>query len=379
MQNGESDMMMTMTMVAPTTTTTTTIATNPTAASSMANRQPPPPPPPSTHTPSILFPPSSPVKRDVQAAPSPQSPLSLSTPLSSLSPSPSSSSSTLRMQPTEIPLLQEASAWVLNWPEAIGCTYALAAFLLAGQHWGADCWYLLSDGLAHDPGQVLQLLHRRRRNNLPLPAIHCVGLHALGAWPDDRGERFLRSVAEITNGSYQRYDPSICRTWDPHKRDFVPYDIGKESAEVRTERLWAEAQLRAERSKNRRLGIQEPIDVTLDRVRQLHQDLRVDAKQQEHENQVRMMRLAYDREVARIQDSNRRRMAAAVAAHGAMAAAVAERNRRQLETAGSRFEKDHLRWERDYKRRLGEWEAMKQLLERQREEAVALEITRMQG
>eukprot|EP00983_Pelagomonas_calceolata_P083984 1156271-Pelagomonas_calceolata.AAC.10 len=48
-----------------------------------------------------------------------------------------------------------------------------------------------------------------------------------------------------------------------------------EPPEATVERQWAEEQLRAERKKNIRLGIVERLDVTMARVRALHNQMRV--------------------------------------------------------------------------------------------------------
>jgi hypothetical protein len=48
-----------------------------------------------------------------------------------------------------------------------------------------------------------------------------------------------------------------------------------EAPEDASERAWAEEQLRAERRKNIRLGIAEPLDVTMARVQALHHQTRV--------------------------------------------------------------------------------------------------------
>lgn len=45
-----------------------------------------------------------------------------------------------------------------------------------------------------------------------------------------------------------------------------PHPHPAETSSQREERLWAEAQLRAERRKNLRLGIHEPLDTTMARV-----------------------------------------------------------------------------------------------------------------
>jgi len=50
------------------------------------------------------------------------------------------SSAGTQLQPTEPELLADAQNWVDKWPEAVGNTSMLGAFLMADEHWAADCW-----------------------------------------------------------------------------------------------------------------------------------------------------------------------------------------------------------------------------------------------
>ena len=45
-----------------------------------------------------------------------------------------------QLQPTEPDLLADAQKWVDKWPEAVGNTSMLNAFLMADEHWAADSW-----------------------------------------------------------------------------------------------------------------------------------------------------------------------------------------------------------------------------------------------
>jgi hypothetical protein len=56
---------------------------------------------------------------------------------------------------------------------------------------------------------------------------------------------------------------------------FEVVNLAAEREEERAERLWAEAQLRAERRKNVRLGVRESLDETLQRVQALHSQVRL--------------------------------------------------------------------------------------------------------
>ncbi len=44
------------------------------------------------------------------------------------------------MMPTEAELLEDACRWVDKWPDAVGNTNMLSSFLMADEHWNADCW-----------------------------------------------------------------------------------------------------------------------------------------------------------------------------------------------------------------------------------------------
>jgi hypothetical protein len=44
--------------------------------------------------------------------------------------------------PTEPQLLEDARNWVEKWPDAVGHTSLLSAFLMADEHWNADCWWV---------------------------------------------------------------------------------------------------------------------------------------------------------------------------------------------------------------------------------------------
>ncbi|EFJ42758.1 hypothetical protein VOLCADRAFT_97142 [Volvox carteri f. nagariensis] len=81
----------------------------------------------------------------------------------------------LALMPTQPDLLSDAQRWVANWPDAVGQTNLLSAFHVAEQHAAADCWYILSDGLAHDQQACLEYLARRSEAGC-LPVIHAVVL-----------------------------------------------------------------------------------------------------------------------------------------------------------------------------------------------------------
>lgn len=42
--------------------------------------------------------------------------------------------------PTDPDLLEDARNWVDKWPDAVGHTSVLSSFLMADEHWNADCW-----------------------------------------------------------------------------------------------------------------------------------------------------------------------------------------------------------------------------------------------
>ena len=45
-----------------------------------------------------------------------------------------------QLQPTEPEYLADAQKWVDKWPDAVGHTSLLGAFMTADEHWAADCW-----------------------------------------------------------------------------------------------------------------------------------------------------------------------------------------------------------------------------------------------
>lgn len=56
----------------------------------------------------------------------------------------------------------------------VGHTSLLSSFLMADEHWNADCWYVFSDGLADDPQQCLDFIGARIRHGQRTPVIHTV-------------------------------------------------------------------------------------------------------------------------------------------------------------------------------------------------------------
>lgn len=114
------------------------------------------------------------------------------------------------LQPTDAEHLEEAQAWVHNWPEAVGSTNLLTALKTAHQYtysvqdstcrrptavglMGAtaaasvmscggqlssdsvDCYYLFSDGLADDAAACLEWVQQRAEAGTALRPVHTVG------------------------------------------------------------------------------------------------------------------------------------------------------------------------------------------------------------
>ncbi|GIM02641.1 hypothetical protein Vretimale_7428, partial [Volvox reticuliferus] len=281
----------------------------------------------------------------------------------------SSASGGLALMPTQPDLLSDAQRWVANWPDAVGQTNMIAAFSLAEQHTGADCWYILSDGMAHDQQACLEFLARRNEAG-NLPVIHAVGFIPAEANPDSAGERFLRGLAELTGGSYQRYTPDIHKVWVTGQ-GFQRVDLRNETPEQREERQWAEKQLRAERIKNLRLGISEPLEVTMERVAVLHQQLRVAPAIRANDAALAEARRRHAVAMESVRLTNERRLAEATAAYDAAAAAVRARNQAKVDAAREAFLQAHGDWERDYMERLQDWEEAKAALQSQREEQLS--------
>jgi hypothetical protein len=91
------------------------------------------------------------------------------------------------------------------------------------------------------------------------------------------GERFLRQLAAATGGTFQVYDaditpegtvaaagvmPSKTRVYDDQAGKFVPYDLAAETSADRGERLWAEAELRKMRTRDRRWAQSSIVQLT---------------------------------------------------------------------------------------------------------------------
>ncbi|GFR44718.1 hypothetical protein Agub_g6041 [Astrephomene gubernaculifera] len=276
----------------------------------------------------------------------------------------------LALMPTQPDLLSDAQRWIANWPDAVGQTCLLKAFNLAEQHQGADCWYILSDGLAHDQNACLEFLNTRAAAGLPLPVIHAVGFIPPDANPDSSGERFLRGLAELTGGSYQRYTPDVAKVWQPGQ-GFVRVDLRSETPEQRAERQWAERQLRAERIKNIRLGISEPLEVTMERVAVMHREMRVLPAVRANDAAVAEAQRRHVALVEAIKDANQRALAEALAAHERAVEEARRRNQERVDNAREAFLQAHADWEQEYLIKLQNWEDAKAMLERQRDEQVA--------
>eukprot|EP00798_Chlamydomonas_sp_ICE-L_P032322 gene32322-16893_t len=167
--------------------------------------------------------------------------------------------------PTEPELLMDAQNWVAKWPEAVGHTAMLSAFSMADNYWNADCWYLMSDGLADDPSQCLEFIQSRIRNNERVPVIHAVGFFPHNVNDNFEGRRYLKELAALTGGSFQEYDKHLQRIYQEGV-GFVNLDPRTVHPADVPEREWVEAQLKAERKRNLRLGIFERLEVTMTRI-----------------------------------------------------------------------------------------------------------------
>ncbi|KAG2495930.1 hypothetical protein HYH03_005861 [Edaphochlamys debaryana] len=275
------------------------------------------------------------------------------------------------LMPVTAELLSDAQRWLANWPDAVGQTKMATAFRLADQLGGAaDCWYILSDGLAHDQQACVDFLARRAMEGLPLPVIHTVGFIPADASADCAGERFLRALADMTGGSYQRYSPDLVKVWVPGK-GFVKHDFRAEAPQAAEERKWAEAQLRAERRKNLRLGIVEPIEVTMERVAALHATMRVAPALRANEAAAAESIAAHAAALEAVRAANAAANAEAEAAHAEAVEAARERNQERVDAAREAFLAVHGDWEADYLHKLNDWEEANSTLEAQREEAMA--------
>ena len=118
--------------------------------------------------------------------------------------------------------------------------------------------------------------------DLPLPVRSCWGLCSgcLGGslWAEMvEGQAWHPSVLYRRLSLPIRYAPDLHPPYSPcvptqlqkiyqEGTGFIPYKTAGEAPADRTEREWAEGQLRAERKKNMRLGITERLETTLARV-----------------------------------------------------------------------------------------------------------------
>ena len=117
-------------------------------------------------------------------------------------------------------------------PPQVGTTSMLSALMAAEEHWDSDSWYVLSDGLAHDPGQCLDFIEKRAARGDNVPAIHTVGFFPKGTPENFEGRRYLKVLAEVTGGSYQEYDRRRHQIYQDGV-GFVPYDLALEDPQDR--------------------------------------------------------------------------------------------------------------------------------------------------
>ncbi|EFJ42702.1 hypothetical protein VOLCADRAFT_97128 [Volvox carteri f. nagariensis] len=289
----------------------------------------------------------------------------------------------LALMPTQPDLLSDAQRWVANWPDAVGQTNLLSAFHVAEQHAAADCWYILSDGLAHDQQACLEYLCAQERGGVfagytcrgrmcgtaTIAPNGCDGKQADVQYGYHRTQWL--TITDLGSQQLSDLSPTTYRCVWFVGQGFVRADLRNESPEQREERQWAEKQLRAERIKNLRLGINEPLEVTMERVATLHQQLRVAPAVRANEAAVAEARRRHAVASESVRLTNERRMAEATASYQAAVEAIRQRNQAKVDAAREAFLQAHADWERDYLERLQDWEDAKATLERQRSEQLA--------
>ena len=225
---------------------------------------------------------------------------------------------------------------------------------------------------------VSPLLHNIKRHLLtphtplgyPVPAMHCIGFFPKNTPENHEGRRYLKALASMTGGSYQEYDPKLYKVYQ-EGQGFIKFDPATESPEDRTEREWAQIQLRAERMKNNRLGIVERIEVTMHRVMAMHQKMRVQAKAREFEEEMSELKMHHDRVVEVIKVENTRAREAAEFDHREIAMSVEARNKDKVEAATRAYEAAYKTWYAVYEDALFKWREERDFLEAQRAEAIA--------
>lgn len=122
---------------------------------------------------------------------------------------------------------------------------------------------------------------------------------------------------------------SLSAVWQPGQ-GFVRYNMDQETLSQRTEREWAERQLRAERRKNIRLGIFEPLDVTMERVAALHASSRVAPALRDNAAAIEAAQRRHAAAVATVEEANRRAEEDAQAAYEEATEAVRLRNQAKV-------------------------------------------------
>ncbi len=154
----------------------------------------------------------------------------------------------------------------------------------------------MSDGLANEPTLCIDFLEARIRHGQAVPVIHTVGFFPDQAPENFEGRRLLQTLSSMTGGTFQEFDKDAHRIYREGV-GFVDYQLSSETHEERTERLWAEGQLRAERKKNLRLGIVERLEATMARVQALHQQSRVRVAESQHEAELAAAKSNYEAQV----------------------------------------------------------------------------------
>ncbi|KAL0041510.1 hypothetical protein WJX79_005750 [Trebouxia sp. C0005] len=262
-----------------------------------------------------------------------------------------------KLVPAEPGLLAEASRWVDSWQEPTGHTNYDAALQMAERYLEADCEYVFSDGLSDYAVVLLEKLRKRVMQGERVPVIHTVGFFA----EEQRGgpgERFLRQLSALTGGTFQEYRPEVWRVWS--EGEWLEYDLAKETAAVKAERLWSEAALQAQRRNNARLSLEESFPDLMARLPKLHA-LRVAAEAAAYEQEAAVLRAAHEAECAIVRKLNADIQRRSDEEYYRMTEPVRTRNEVLMAAAQQQHDVAVQQWQTEYSLAVMEWESLQEM------------------
>ncbi|KAL0050091.1 hypothetical protein WJX82_004313 [Trebouxia sp. C0006] len=262
-----------------------------------------------------------------------------------------------KLVPAEPGLLAEASRWVDSWQEPTGHTNYDAALQMAERYLEADCEYIFSDGLSDYAVVLLEKLRKRVMQGERVPVIHTVGFFA----EEQRGgpgERFLRQLSALTGGTFQEYRPEVWTVWSGG--EWLEYDLARETAAGKAERLWSEAALQAQRRNNARLSLEESFLDLMSRLPKLHA-LRVAAEAVAHEQEAAVLRAAHEAECAIVRKLNADIQRRNDEEYYRMTEPMRTRNEVLMAAAQQQHDAAIQQWQKEYSLAVMEWESLQEV------------------